>query len=671
MNFRTKSIIVLGLGCLGLAAVAAPTPAPRVQDDDNRLIPRSAFLTRAQLVDVQISPSGMQIAFLKREGETQSLWLLDARSGSRRKVAQHHEATRVHWSADSRWLFLESGRALSAVSATDGRDAGLLTLLGSDNGRSALGTDRSRPGSMLVREAVRGPRDRKATMFRVLRLTPSMPAELLFASRLPIDQFVPGTPSFVRIVAGDHFSIRRVDRNGSKEVLRCVRLQQCSLLSSPRAGELLLTGDVGGDLERLLRLDASGRLHTLHQDPANLSDLQSVAVDPANGRAVLASYRSGAAADHAVAQEANADVAAIRRQLGAGSAFKVGVGRKRWLVAETNDRLQHPRWHVYDPRTRRLSEILADIEAPARRVHPIGLADRTPISFRASDGMTIHGFLALPEGVPPSKAPLVVHVHGGPWSHVEDGYSTMTQFLVSRGYAVFDPNFRGSTGYGRRYMQAGKQDFGNGRVQRDIVEGTRALLARGIGDPHRVGIMGSSFGGYSALQGVTFAPDLFRVAVAGMPPPDFGWVMQWQTRREDSGGHDGIGLRQSLRHLGLDPDNRALMHRLSAQSPLANADRLRRPVLIIAGGQDRSVPLRSIVDYSARLKSLGRRVTVFVDPKSGHRVEDAQVQEQYLYLVSRMLHDHLGGAAEPAPDTRTALKIRRKLRVDDWKLAAG
>ena len=315
-----------------------------------------------------------------------------------------------------------------------------------------------------------------------------------------------------------------------------------------------------------------------------------------------------------------------------------------------------------------MTEILADVERPVRRIDPVRTADRVPISFRASDGMSIHGFLALPPGRAPSQAPLVVHVHGGPWSHVAAGYSTMTQFLVSRGYAVFEPNFRGSTGYGRRYMLAGKQDFGNGRVQQDIVDGTRHLLDRGIGDRRRVGIIGSSFGGYAALQGVTFAPGLFRVAVAAMPPADFGWVMRWQMRREAAAGHEGIGLRQSLSQLGMDPARPALARRLSAQSPLANADRLERAVLLIAGGQDRSVPIRSVVDYAARLKSLGRPITLFVDPKSGHRVDDPATQEQFLFLLSKMLHAHLGGSDEPALSSRDTLLLRRKVRVDDLAL---
>lgn len=661
---------VLALACLLATAAASALPVEKsATKQTSDLVPRSAFLARSNLVDVEIAPSGKAVAFLKRQGKSQSLWLLDTASGRRRQLARHSEATDLFWSGDSRWLFLQSPRSISAVPTTQSAGGGVMSLLGGDSGRYVLGPDRSRPAAMLLREDVTRPGERKPSSYRVLRLVPSRRPQRLFTSLEPIEEFVAATPSFVRVVAGDRFSIRRLDSSGrSREVLRCVRLERCSILSSPRPGELVLAGDIGGNLGRLILMDRSGKLSTLHQDPMNVSDLAATAIDPQSGQALLASYRSAVGADYAVAPAIAEDVAAIRRQLAPGATFRIGAGQTHWLVAETGDRLQHPRWRLYDRGSRHLVEILEDVEAPARRVPPTAAAERVPFSYRASDGMLIHGFLSLPDGRRPSELSLLVNVHGGPWSNVEDGYSTVTQFLVNRGYAVFEPNFRGSTGYGRAYMFAGKQDFGNGRVQADIVEGTRHLLDRGIGDPKRVGIIGSSFGGYSALQGITFSPGLFRVAVAGMPPSDFGWVMRWQVDREAAAGGRGMTLQSSLKHLGIDPTDPKLMERLRAQSPANNVTRLGRPVLIVAGGQDQSVPIRSVADYAARLKWLGQKITLFVDPKSGHSIQDSAVQEQFLYLVSTMLHRHLSGAAEPPLNSPSMVKLRRKLRLDDWNL---
>ena len=645
------------------AAIAAERGRPAAP-----VLQRSAFLARSNLVDVRLSPKGSHVAWLRRQADGQSLWLQDIAGGAPRMLLRHSEAGRLHWSSDGRWLFLDSPRQLFAMPLRPSPGAGLMTLLGGKSGRHVLGGDPAAPSSMLVIEDMRAPGALRPSAWRLLRMAPGKPAVTLLRSRHEIAAFIPGTAgrdSFVKTVEGDHMKIRRIGRDGvAREALRCVRLEQCQPLSSPAPGELLLSADVGGDLERLLRLDRSGRLHLVHQDPAGRTDLADAVLDPAGGRPLFANYRSIAAATHAVAPEMAPHAAAIEHAL--GSSYRVSVGRgpnARWLVAKTNDRLQHPRWYLYDPVTKRLSEILAEVEAKQRKVPAEATARRIPVSWRASDGFLVHGFVAVPPGADPARVPLIVSVHGGPWSHMKTGWSAITQFLVNRGYAVFEPNFRGSTGHGRAYAFAAGSDFGDGRVQKDVVEGTRFLLAQGIGDPARVGITGISYGGYSSLLGVTFEPELFRVAVAAMPPTDFGWVMRWQLAREQALGFAGLGLRNSLAAMAIDPADPVVALRLAAQSPAANAKRLRRPVLLIAGGRDESVPLRSVVDYAARLRALGRDVSLFVDPKSGHRIEEPATQEQYLYLMERMLGANLGRPWGSPPAGEAGRSLARNLRL--------
>ena len=677
-GFRTGFAGLIALALLAAGSAAAPRSASRPADAETRggPLPRSAYLAPSNLLDVQLSPSGSHVAYLRRQSSGQSLWLTGTAGEAPRRLLRHSEATRLHWSSDGRWLFLESRRQLFALPLDGEAGAGAMTLLGGESGRSVLASDPADPAAMLVREAVRPPGERHPSSYRVLRLAPMKPATRLLTSREEIADYLPGRdggPGFVKLVVGDHFALRRIGpRARSTEMLRCSAVEPCDMLSSPRPGELVLRGEGGADLGGLLRIDSAGRLHRLHQDPKGVADLARVSIDPRTGDPLMASYRSTTASNHPLTQEMRPHHAAIRAGLGEGTSFALSIGRgprARWLVAETGDRLQHARWHLYDPATRELTQILAEVEASARRVPQSVAAERRPIAYRASDGMLLHGFLTLPKGADPRRLPLVVHVHGGPWAHVEPGYSAMAQFLAGRGYAVFEPNFRGSTGHGRAYTRAGGSDFGHGRVQRDIVEGTRHLLGRGIGDPSRVGITGSSFGGYASLLGVTFAPELFRVAVAAMPPTDFGWVMRWQAGREAAAGPNGPGLAASLRAVGVDPADRAQMGQLSAQSPLANLDRLKRPVLLIAGGADESVPIRSVVDYAARLRLLGGDVALFVDPKSGHRVVDPDTQDQYLYLLSTMLHTHLGGAAEAPLARRVQAKLRRNLRLDSSSAA--
>ena len=229
-----KICLGLALACVGLAGLRA-SALPTVEQGPRRsdLPSRSAFLAESNLADVEIAPSGSHVAFLKRSGERRSLWLLDTGSGERRMLVQHSEATHLSWSSDGQWLFLLSARSVAAVPLRRGAGGGVMSLLGGKSARSLLDVDRSQGAAFLVREAVTRPGERWPSSFRVLRLTPSRSPQLLFTSRGKIDQYITAPTSFARVIGSDHFSVRRIAPDGRvKEVLRCVRLEQCSLLSS-------------------------------------------------------------------------------------------------------------------------------------------------------------------------------------------------------------------------------------------------------------------------------------------------------------------------------------------------------------------------------------------------------------------------------------------------------
>jgi len=297
------------------------------------------------------------------------------------------------------------------------------------------------------------------------------------------------------------------------------------------------------------------------------------------------------------------------------------------------------------------------------------LARKIPIAYTASDGLRVRGFLLLPPGVDVAHAPLVAQVHGGPINHFRAGYDTLAQLLANRGYVVLQSNFRGSTGHGRDYVFAAHGDYG-GRVQQDIDEGVRWLLAQGIGDAQRVGIVGHSFGGYSALAGVTDRPELYKVAVAGSPPADLAWSMRWLLVAGDQGARPDRSLKAQLRLLSFDPDDAATYARLHVQSPLVGAAKLRRPVLLLAGGEDRTVPIREVVNYAAQLRRLRKPVTLYVEPDGGHSPTDPLPREAYVYLMEAMLHAHLGGDAADAPGPRLRDYLQRNLRLAGPEFAA-
>lgn len=653
-----------------IAAERARAPA--------RLFPRASFMLRPAVVAATLSPDGSRVACLRARGNQRSVWLLPAAGGKARQLLAQTDARELAWTRDGRWLLLETPRQLFALAAAGQGGSGIVATLRGSDAREFAGVDLARPAAALLLEH-RRPQTGVQERWRLLRADVRGKRTLLHEDSHQIADAAfdtDGRLAYLQRVEGETLVIHRVDAAGHLHpLLRCERLHRCALL--PRtddAGRLLLSNDLRGSLRRLSRVDGDGSLQLLHVDPRGEADLDEVVVDPATGQPLVASYRSTVAANYGLTPQAQRHLDAIkthfpRRNMG----MQIGHGEAaRWLLSEQASTLQPRRWHLYDPRNGGFREIL-DLAPRTDRGHraarwlpEAAMARKLPVAWRASDGMRLHGFLWLPPGRDPRTLPLVALVHGGPWNKVNPGEfgGGYSQFLVNRGYAVFEPNFRASTGYGRDYVFAARGDFGNGRVQQDIVEGVRWLLAQGIGDADRVGIAGGSFGGYSTLLGVTFQPELFKVGVAIVPPPDFAWDLRWISRSNEALNLSRyIPFDAWLRMLSLDLDDKAAMARLHAQSPLANAAKMRRPLLLFAGGQDHRVAVRGVLGYAVQLKVLERDVSLLVDSQAGHHNDAPLAREAYLYLLELMLHAHLGGATPAPPDLELRDYLRRSLRL--------
>jgi dipeptidyl aminopeptidase/acylaminoacyl peptidase len=653
----------------GDAALRAAVAAERARAPASRQ-PREAFLTPPALTSVLLSPDGRHVAYLRDEGESRSVWLLSTDGGVARQLAPRTQARQLGWSRDGRWLFVFAPRSLSTLEIATG--AGIrMPLLGTDE-RRVMQVDLSQPAAVVLRERVRSG---TAERWRIVRMDARGHRTRLWEDTHWVhDVAIDARGRLVALARfmGDHDSIDAVEASGRlRELRRLQPMESGMLLGVAPDGALLLSGDTGGNLRRLLRLGLDGTLRTLHADPQGEADLDEVVLDPSGAEPLVASYRGNVAATYGLGR-AQAGVTALRtrfpgRDLGVDIA---GGPHPRWLVSERASTLRDAKWHLYDPATGKLHTILAG-DARARRPLPeAALARKIPFDYAASDGMRVHGFLLLPPSADPAHLPLVAYVHGGPINHFRPGYDAIAQLLANRGYAVFQTNFRGSTGFGHDYTFASDGDYGNGRVQQDIVEGVRYLLAQGIGDPKRVGIVGHSFGGYSALQGVTFQPELFKVGVAGSPPPDLAWGMRWLVDSGDQGALPDRSLSLTLRALKMDPSDPATYARLHAQSPVANASRMARPLLVMAGGADRTVAARGVIDYVARLQRLGKAVSLYVEPGGGHSPAAPVPREAYAYLMVQMLHAHLDGAAPDAPGAELRAYLRKNLRLAGPEFAA-
>jgi dienelactone hydrolase len=660
--------MLIVLPCAARADALAPIRAAAQTEPAAQVLPRDAFLVQSSLREVRLAPDGRQLAFLREINGQRSLWTQRLDEPAPRRLLPKVAADDLLWSRDSRRLFLVSTDQLSVVNVDGQPGSGTIARLGQRLLHEVIGVDPSQSAALLVLEhslpgAVK-------PLSRLLRIDAEGGQTVLHVDSLPLGDAAlsaDGRLLYLRRIEADRHAILRLRPGGTPvEVARCVNLQRCQFIGVTGPDHALwMNSDLGGNFSRLQRLAADGAHTEAHVDPRGEADLERIVVDPISGEPLLAAYRGTIPQLFGLTPEAALQLARLQQLLPERDLdIEVGHGADaRWLIAERDSQLPVARWHVYDPGSGELRRLLED----ASDAHPLESAQlvrKWPITWTASDGMRLHGFLSVPNGRDPATVPLVVSVHGGPWSASKPGYSAVTQFLANRGYAVFEPNFRGSTGLGRAYLFAASGDFGNGRVLQDIVDGTRHLLDQGIGDRDRVAIQGASFGGYAALQGVTFHPELYRIAIAGVPPSDFGWALRWAVSQSDLRDQLGTPLATRFKLLGVDPLDAAAMHRLRVQSPLANAQLLQRPVLLFAGGRDQRVAIRSVTHYAATLRHLGKSVDLYVEADGNHALDEPLAREAWLYLLEQSLHVHIGGSAPASPSASLRDWLQRARRPE-------
>jgi dipeptidyl aminopeptidase/acylaminoacyl peptidase len=285
-------------------------------------------------------------------------------------------------------------------------------------------------------------------------------------------------------------------------------------------------------------------------------------------------------------------------------------------------------WFLFDRPQKQLSP-LGD-EYPELKDAPLG-ATRS-ITYAARDGLQITAYLTSPVGGRPGKAPLIVLPHDGPESHDDEDFDWLTQYLVTRGYAVLRPQYRGSTGYGRDFELAGRGEWG-GKMQTDLLDGVAFVAASGEIDPSRVCIVGISFGGYAALAGATLHNDAYRCAAAIAGISDLGVLINDNKRKFDRAS----SVVRSLRRMLGDADTA----KLRAISPLQQVSAVRVPILLVHGDQDGVVPIEQSKLMADALKESGKPVEFLTLAGEGHDLLNSGSRTQMLETLGAFLAKNL------------------------------
>ncbi|ART72039.1 S9 family peptidase [Mycobacterium dioxanotrophicus] len=407
---------------------------------------------------------------------------------------------------------------------------------------------------------------------------------------------------------------------------------------TPDGAGIWLGSNHGTDRTRLARLDVATGVET-EVDSHPSFDLAAQMVLPSplilserTGELIGARYYGDRQVIHAL----DADFAAVLQNLTELSAGDLGAvssdsSGQRWVVNFMHDR---DPWvtYFYDHTTGESRMLFR----PYPNLNPDVLAPMTPVTITARDGLDLHSYLTLPVGVDPVELPLVLLVHGGPWSRDVWAYQPDVQMLANRGYAVLQVNFRGSTGYGKAFTKAAIGEFA-GKMHDDLIDAVDWAVKQGYADRDRVGIFGGSYGGYAALVGVTFTPDVFAAAIDYVGISSLANFM----RTLPNVARPFLATNWHM-YVG-DPSDPAREADMLARSPITRVEQIRTPLLVVQGANDSRVVQAESDNLVEALRTRGVEVEYMVKDDEGHGFLNPDNQIDMYRAVERFLAEHLGG----------------------------
>ncbi|WP_293171027.1 S9 family peptidase [Oceanithermus sp.] len=596
-------------------------------------IPLEVLFGDPELGQVRVAPDGRSVAFIAPWEGVKNLWVMDLASGERRRVT----SDRGRGVQGHGWL--PSGLLIYAQDK-DGDENWRLYAVDPAGGEPRLLT----PG--------------EGVQAQLLAVHPDYPDELLVLlndrdpalhdvwrinARTGERRRALENPGFIGFLADERLNVRLAhkssDDGGGELYLRegdawkpLLRWGlDDSLGTWPlalRGNTLYMASSLGRDTAALVAVDlATGEERLLAEDPRyDLPNEEGLLFHPRAARpeavAVMRDRLGWIVLDPALEPdferlaELDGDVYVTSRD----------QANRVWVVREELD-AQSPRYWVYDRSTRELT-LLGD-------AHP-ALADYTlapmqPVRYRARDGLEIEAYLTLPPGREPRGLPTVIFPHGGPWYRDVWGFDPIAQWLANRGFAVLQPNFRGSTGYGKTLLNAGNKEWGR-KMQDDLTDGVRWLVEQGIADPERVAIMGGSYGGYATLAGLAFTPELYAAGVDIVGPSNLFTLLEtvppyWKPM---------IALFHT--RMG-HPERDAEL--LRAASPLFSAEKIQAPLLIGQGANDPRVKRAESLQIVQALKEKGKPVEYVEYPDEGHGFVKAENRLDFFRKAEAFLEKHL------------------------------
>jgi dipeptidyl aminopeptidase/acylaminoacyl peptidase len=390
------------------------------------------------------------------------------------------------------------------------------------------------------------------------------------------------------------------------------------------------TDDKTGMLGLVVHNLSDGKEKDLFSDPHY--DIGAVLTDPWTGRVVGVSVTADRENDTYFDAKLQAMQQALSARFPGASVHAVDwdLARQKIIVAVDGPRTPST-YYMLDQTTNSVLLLVQTYQHLQER----DLGEVKTYPYTARDGLVVPAYLTLPPGKTPKNLPVVIFPHGGPMARDEMQFDWMAQFMANRGYAVLQPNFRGSSGYGKKYEQAGYGQWGL-KMQDDITDGVRKLIADGIADPKRICIVGASYGGYAALAGAAFTPDLYACAAGWAGVYDLRHFLS--TRAEDY-GRDSTMISSWSKFIGDRWDD---SDKLDAASPSENASKIKCPVLLMHGAADATVRIDQSEEMDRALRHADKKVTFIKIDDETHYMQASSTRIRVLTELEKFLKENIG-----------------------------
>jgi dipeptidyl aminopeptidase/acylaminoacyl peptidase len=646
----------------GFEASARTSPA----DGQPPLIDRELFFGDPEITSGQISPDGQFIAFIKPYKGTRNIWVKRTSEPFSAARPITNDTTRpipgYSWSRDGKYILFVQDKggdenynvyAVNPAEAPAGQEVPVARNLTDLKGVRAqiFAAPRVDPDTLYI-----GLNDRDKSWHDLYKVKISTGERTLV--RKNTDRFtswVFDRKGQLRLATrsadnGDT-EILRVDPDGFKKIYSCNVFEGCGPDRFDKDGRRFYLETNKGDENNLVKLvlfdPETGKEDPVESDPLGRVDLGDTRFSELTGELIATTYEDDRTRIYWKDKDYAADYELLKKRL-PGKEISMDSSSKDeqlFLITASSD-TEPGETYLFDRRTKKL-DLQYKIHETLQRE---SLAPMKSVRYKSSDGLEIPAYLTLPRGVQARNLPAIVFPHGGPWARDNWGYDSYAQFLANRGYAVLQPNFRASTGFGKKFLNAGNLEWGQ-KMQDDITWGVKYLISQGIADSKRIGIMGGSYGGYATLAGVAFTPDLYAAAVDYVGPSNLITLIEsippyWES-----------GRKVFTKRMG-DPSTPEGKAQLERQSPLNSANKIKTPLLVVQGANDPRVNKAEADQIVVALRDRGFPVEYIVAPDEGHGFARPVNNMALFAAAEKFLANHLGGRYQESatPDVAQRLK---------------